>query len=186
MPIILERHDELELRAPRLHGCKGEGKRYGVTCYPRLLLWASEASSHSAPTATDADTHSHLIFRCWCWRQDLSDSLTQTQRDWLLERMAKYMYIPAMSPSPDTWMTYLYAPPNPSPHYCLPSISFWGSIASLSRVSLRRPWRPLGQKHLTHHRGLQGLHMDTMGVEVSKSIIMASQLPHQLRSLKIF
>lgn len=35
LPVILERHDELELRAPRLHGCKGEGKKHGVTRCPQ-------------------------------------------------------------------------------------------------------------------------------------------------------
>lgn len=52
LPVILERHDELELRAPRLHGCRKEGERSRVTgCLKPLALGWEESSWTCLPSS---------------------------------------------------------------------------------------------------------------------------------------
>lgn len=54
LPIILERHDELELSAPRLHGCRG-GKETQGHPPPRAGLQAAGPARHSDPVAGTLD-----------------------------------------------------------------------------------------------------------------------------------
>lgn len=130
------------LRAPILPG------KFGVSC-------------------NNADTHSHLTSDAGA--ESLRRSEPRPEGSFW-EGWPRTCAHRQHLPCPDTCMTY--SPTCPTPHHCLPSLSFWGSTGSLSGVSLRRPKAPLITGGSTWMQ---------WGMEDSKSIMVASHLPRQLR-----
>lgn len=85
LPVILEGHDELQLRAPRLHGCRKEGEKQGHSLAARpFFSWADEGcwlqSTHTGqpgPLGTVQASHSAWEVSVFC-----SEALT-----WLMDSL---------------------------------------------------------------------------------------------------